>query len=64
MAGFALGTVQLGLPYGAANLTGMPTEEQATELVGFAVKSGVASFDTADAYVPNHRLFFLAPSFL
>ena len=54
MAGFALGTVQLGLPYGAANLTGMPTEEQATELVGFAVKSGVASFDTADAYVPNH----------
>ena len=28
-AAMALGTVQLGLPYGAANTTGMPSEEQA-----------------------------------
>ena len=46
----ALGTVQLGLPYGAANTTGMPSEEQAIEIVHFAVASGVRSLDTAHGY--------------
>ena len=46
----ALGTVQLGLPYGAANTTGMPTEEQAVEIVCTAVAAGVRSLDTAHGY--------------
>jgi hypothetical protein len=38
---FALGTVQLGLPYGAANKTGMPSEEDAIEIAVHAAKNGV-----------------------
>lgn len=49
-ASFALGTVQLGLPYGAANVTGMPSEEQAVAIVCEAVAAGVQSLDTAHGY--------------
>eukprot|EP00040_Diaphanoeca_grandis_P009736 m.49943 g.49943 ORF g.49943 m.49943 type:complete len:371 (-) comp21166_c0_seq1:5-1117(-) len=46
----ALGTVQLGLPYGAANTTGMPSEADAIEIVRFAALNGIESLDTAHAY--------------
>ncbi len=44
------GTVQLGQPYGAANVTGMPDDEAATHLIHRALDLGVSSFDTARAY--------------
>ena len=45
-----LGTVQLGLPYGIANKTGMPSEDESFEILEEAWNSGVVSFDTATAY--------------
>lgn len=45
-----LGTVQLGMPYGAANLTGQPSPTVATEIVGLAIKLGINCIDTARAY--------------
>lgn len=45
-----LGTVQIGAPYGAANLTGLPSAERAIRLLRRAHRSGVRSFDTARAY--------------
>jgi hypothetical protein len=53
MAELALGTVQLGLPYGAANSTGMPTEEEAVAIVREAVAGGVRELDTAHGYVKS-----------
>lgn len=48
--GLALGTVQLGLPYGAANKHGMPSAEDATAILRHAVDSGVKTLDTAHGY--------------
>lgn len=48
--GLVLGTVQIGVPYGIANRSGMPGEEQAAALINSAVKSGITSIDTARAY--------------
>ncbi|MEF3303116.1 aldo/keto reductase [Paenibacillus sp. GYB003] len=45
-----LGTVQLGMPYGIHNRSGMPSEESSFELLRLAVEGGIASFDTAAAY--------------
>jgi aryl-alcohol dehydrogenase-like predicted oxidoreductase len=45
-----LGTVQLGLVYGAANVTGMPDESTAGELLAAAAAAGVTHLDTARAY--------------
>ncbi len=50
MAEFVLGSVQLGLAYGAANKIGKPTRQAALGLVRRAVDSGVRQFDTARAY--------------
>jgi aryl-alcohol dehydrogenase-like predicted oxidoreductase len=50
MAEFVLGSVQLGLAYGAANRTGKPSRESARALVRRAVAGGVHRFDTARAY--------------
>ena len=49
-AELVLGSVQLGLDYGAANLTGKPNRETALRLVRRAAESGVKTFDTARAY--------------
>ena len=49
-AELVLGSVQLGLAYGAANRTGKPSREAALRLVGHAVDGGVSQFDTARAY--------------
>lgn len=46
----ALGTVQLGMPYGAANTTGQPGKDESSNIVREAVKHGVTYIDTARAY--------------
>lgn len=48
--GWVLGTVQIGLPYGAANLTGMPDPSAASRLLSAAATAGVTHLDTARAY--------------
>ncbi|WP_052487416.1 aldo/keto reductase [Gordoniibacillus kamchatkensis] len=45
-----LGTVQLGMPYGIANNSGMPSEEQSFAILDEAWNGGVVSYDTAAAY--------------
>ncbi|OGK02360.1 MAG: hypothetical protein A2519_15935 [Candidatus Raymondbacteria bacterium RIFOXYD12_FULL_49_13] len=45
-----LGTVQLGLAYGATNKSGMPSEKQAITIIHEAIKHGVVTLDTARAY--------------
>ena len=45
-----VGSVQLGLAYGAANRTGKPDRQTALRLVRRAVDAGVGGFDTARAY--------------
>jgi aryl-alcohol dehydrogenase-like predicted oxidoreductase len=49
-AELVLGSVQLGLAYGAANRTGKPAREAALRLVRRAADAGIAQFDTARAY--------------
>lgn len=49
-AQFVLGTVQLGLAYGRANVTGKPSQEAALALIRQAWDNGVTAFDTARAY--------------
>jgi aryl-alcohol dehydrogenase-like predicted oxidoreductase len=50
MVDLVLGSVQLGLKYGAANRTGKPSRKSALNLVRRAVDSGITQFDTARAY--------------
>lgn len=50
VAMLALGTVQLGVPYGAANHTGMPSEAEAIALVHQAAEAGITLIDTAQGY--------------
>jgi spore coat polysaccharide biosynthesis protein SpsF len=50
LAEFVLGTVQLGLAYGAANRTGKPSRETALALLRRAAQRGVRTLDTARAY--------------
>ncbi len=50
IAELALGTVQLGLPYGIANTDGQPSFEKAKELVQRAIAHGVTHLDCAAAY--------------
>jgi len=47
---FALGTAQLGMPYGVANRSGQPDAAAAAEIVRAAWQAGVRFFDTAQAY--------------
>ncbi|HWU27314.1 MAG TPA: aldo/keto reductase [Rhizomicrobium sp.] len=49
-AELVLGSVQLGLAYGAANRTGKPSHSQACRLVARAAECGITKFDTARAY--------------
>lgn len=49
-AELVMGTVQLGLDYGAANRTGKPALATALKLVQRAAASGIQQFDTARAY--------------
>jgi spore coat polysaccharide biosynthesis protein SpsF (cytidylyltransferase family)/aryl-alcohol dehydrogenase-like predicted oxidoreductase len=45
-----LGTAQLGMTYGVANKTGMPSQQLADELIKTAIVNGVYWLDTASAY--------------
>lgn len=49
-AELVLGSVQLGLAYGAANRTGKPSHLAACRLVARAADAGIRQFDTARAY--------------
>jgi aryl-alcohol dehydrogenase-like predicted oxidoreductase len=49
-AELVMGSVQLGLAYGAANRTGKPDHATALKLVRRAADAGIATFDTARAY--------------
>lgn len=46
----ALGTVQLGLPYGISNTTGKPDQEEADRILNFALDRGINMLDSAEAY--------------
>ena len=45
-----LGTAQLGLNYGVANKTGKPTQNEAIEIMKYALENGISYFDTAYSY--------------
>lgn len=45
-----LGTVQLGLPYGAANADGMPDPDQSRAVLAAAAAAGISHLDSARAY--------------
>ncbi len=47
---FTLGTVQLGIPYGINNASGMPSFEESSAILQTALDAGITSFDTAKAY--------------
>lgn len=47
---FALGTAQLGLPYGVANSNGQPDFDAAKDILETAIAHGVTWIDTAAAY--------------
>jgi spore coat polysaccharide biosynthesis protein SpsF len=53
-AELVLGSVQLGLPYGAANKTGMPSHANALSLVRRAANAGL-TLDTARAYGESEK---------
>ena len=46
----ALGTVQLGMPYGIANAQGMPDEQTAVDILRATCECGMRWIDTAAAY--------------
>lgn len=46
----ALGTAQLGMPYGIANSKGQPDFETAVSIIKTAWEGGIREFDTAQAY--------------
>lgn len=50
ISNFVLGTAQLGMKYGIANVQGQPFEKQACEIVETAWELGVNCFDTAQIY--------------
>lgn len=55
-----LGTAQLGMSYGIANLTGQPSLRAATDIVAAALESGIELFDTAQAYGESETVLGLA----
>ena len=55
-----LGTAQLGLGYGVANQTGMPSESEAITLLHTAIRAGIDHIDTARAYGDSERRIGLA----
>ena len=46
----ALGTAQLGMPYGVANSNGQPSEEAAYNIIAAAWQEGICYYDTARSY--------------
>jgi aryl-alcohol dehydrogenase-like predicted oxidoreductase len=52
----ALGTVQLGLPYGINNKTGKPSQEEAFHILDNAIKQRITMLDSAEAYGDSNRV--------
>ncbi|WP_328989182.1 aldo/keto reductase [Kribbella sp. NBC_01245] len=52
---YLLGTVQLGLEYGAANTKGLPTDTEAYQILNTAAEVGVSHLDTARAYGDSEK---------
>ncbi len=46
----ALGTAQLGMPYGIANTQGRPSLEMAQQIIAESFRQGIRYFDTAQTY--------------
>lgn len=51
-----LGTAQLGILYGAVNVTGKPDRNMATEIVRAAWEGGICEFDTAQDYGESEQI--------
>lgn len=49
-AKLSLGSVQFGMPYGIANVSGVPDDHELAAILQFARDHGVCSIDTAQAY--------------
>lgn len=50
ISALTLGTVQLGIPYGINNTTGMPDYNASKRILDTAVSLGITSYDTAKGY--------------
>jgi len=59
-----LGTAQLGMHYGIANVRGKPIETEVLEIVKAAWKSGIRFFDTAQAYGDSEKVLGYALGYL
>ncbi|MBN1661430.1 MAG: aldo/keto reductase [Anaerolineae bacterium] len=55
-AELALGTAQLGMPYGIANRDGKPERPDARQLLAFAAARGITLWDTAPAYGDSEEI--------
>ena len=51
-----LGTVQLGLPYGIANIHGKPDSDAAFNIIRTAVNEDIIEFDTAQEYGDSEKI--------
>jgi len=56
----ALGTVQLGLPYGVANRTGQPSPEIAAAILSVARNASIDTIDTAAMYGASEDILGMA----
>ena len=45
-----LGTVQLGMEYGIANVTGQPIKSEVFKILEIAWQHGIRSYDTVPSY--------------
>ena len=51
-----LGTAQLGLKYGIANINGKPDFKKSLNLLEFAWTNGINTFDTAPTYGNSEKI--------
>ena len=51
-----LGTVQFGIPYGISNKNGKPNTKTVFEILEYALKNGINSFDTSPAYGRSEKI--------
>ena len=51
-----MGTAQLGMSYGIANVAGQPDRRTALSIVKTAIESGILAFDTAQAYGDSEKI--------
>ncbi len=56
MRRIVLGTAQLGMPYGIANVAGQPQQNEARKIVSSAWEGGVRYFDTASSYGESENI--------